>query len=69
VTSIGLRVKKGLETERFWGKVGQDVKRVSRNGIGEVRDNSEAISGIGSIIRRGVNGQGGVRKSRGRVRM
>jgi hypothetical protein len=42
---------------------------VSRNGIREVRDNSEAISDIGSIIRRGVNGQRGVRKSRGRVRM
>jgi hypothetical protein len=40
---------------------------VSRNSVGEVRDDSKAILDIGSFVRGCVIGRGGVRKSRGGV--
>jgi hypothetical protein len=55
--------------DRLRSKVREDVKRVSRNSIGEVRDNSNTILGIRGLVGRCINGWGGMRKSRGRVRM
>jgi hypothetical protein len=46
----------------------EDIKRVSRNGIGELGDDSDAVPGIGSLIRGHVVRRGGMRKSRGRIR-
>jgi hypothetical protein len=46
----------------------EDIKRVSRNGIGKLRDHSEAVLDIRSLIRRCISRQGGMRKSRGRIR-
>jgi hypothetical protein len=41
---------------------------MSGDNIREVRDYSNAVPSIGGFIDRGVNGRGGMRKSRGRVR-
>jgi hypothetical protein len=46
----------------------EDVKRVSGNGIREVGDDSDAVSGVRSLVERCVNGWGCERKSRGRIR-
>jgi hypothetical protein len=46
----------------------EDIKRVSRNSIGEVRDNSKAIPGIRGFVGGCINGWGSVRKSGGRIR-
>ena len=54
---------------RFGGNTGKDIKGMSGDDVREVRDYGNAVPGIGSLIRRCVNGQGRVRKSRGRVRM
>jgi hypothetical protein len=48
--------------------VREDIKRVSGNSIGEVRDNSNVVPCIRSLIERSIDRQRGVRKSRGRVR-
>ena len=58
-----------MKVERFRGKAREDIKRVSRNGIGEVRDDCKAVSGIRGFIGRCINGWQCSRKSRGRVRM
>jgi hypothetical protein len=47
----------------------EDIKRMSRYGIRKVGDNGNAVPSIGCFIRGCVNGWGGVRKGRGRVRM
>jgi hypothetical protein len=52
----------------LWGNVGENIKRVSGNGIREVRDHGNAVPGIGSLVCRGVNWWDSVRKSRGRFR-
>jgi hypothetical protein len=57
-----------LKAERFRGKAWKDIKGVSGNGIGEVRDDSKAVPGIGGFVGRHINRWGGERKSRGRVR-
>jgi hypothetical protein len=49
--------------------VRKDIKGVSGDDIGEVRDYGNAVPGIRGFIGRRVNGQGGMRKGRGRVRM
>jgi len=49
--------------------VREDIKRVSGNSIREVRDDSNAVPCIGSLVGGCINGQRGVRKSRGRFRM
>jgi hypothetical protein len=41
---------------------------MSGDNVREVRDYSNAVPSIGSLVGRGVNGWGGMRKSRGRVR-
>jgi hypothetical protein len=46
----------------------KNIKRVSSNGIRELRNDSKAVPGIRSLIRRCVSRWGGIRKSRGRIR-
>ena len=69
VSSIWPVAHKGAEGNRLGGNVRKDIKRMSRNNVGEVRDYSNAVSGIGSLIGGCINGRGGMRKSRGRFRM
>jgi hypothetical protein len=69
MSSVWPMAHKGAEGDRFGGNTGKDIKGVSGNDIGEVRDYGNAVPGIGGLVGRGVNGQGRVRKSRGRVRM
>ena len=59
---------KGANSNGFWGDAGKDIKRMSGDDVREVRDYSNAVPGIGGLVGRGVNGWGGIRKSRGRVR-
>jgi len=66
--SIQPKAHKGAKVKGFRGNMGEDVKWVGGDDIREVRDHSNAVPGIGSIIGRSVNGRSGVRKSRGRVR-
>ena len=66
--SIRPRAHKGAKGNGFGGNAGEDVKGVSGDNVREVRDYGNAVPGIGSLIGRGVNGRGRVRKSRGRVR-
>ena len=57
-----------MKGDRFRGNAREDIKRVSRDGIREVRDDSNAVPGIRSLVCGGVSRQSGMRKSRGRVR-
>ena len=66
--SIQPGVHKGPKSNRFRGNVGKDIKGVSRNNIGEVRDYSNAVPDIRSLVSRSVIGWCSMRKSRGRVR-
>ena len=59
---------KGLKGNGFRGNAGEDIKGVSGDDVREIRDYSNAVPGIGSLICGCVNGRGRVRKSRGRVR-
>jgi hypothetical protein len=47
----------------------EDIKGMGGDGIREVRDHSNAVPGIGSLIGRCVNGWRSMRKSGGRIRM
>jgi hypothetical protein len=69
MSSVWPMAHKGAEGDGFGGNTRKDIKGVSGNDIGEVRDYSNTVPGIGGLIGRGVNGRGRVRKSRGRVRM
>jgi hypothetical protein len=69
VGSVWPGVYKRAEGNGFRGNAGEDIKGVSRDNIREVRDYSNAVPGIGSLIGRGVNGWHSMRKSRGRVSM
>jgi hypothetical protein len=69
VSSVWPRAHKGTKGNGFGGNAGEDIKRMSRDNVREVRDYSNAIPSIRSLVGRGVNGWSGVRKSRGRVRM
>jgi hypothetical protein len=66
--SIWPTAHKGANGNRFGGNAGKDIKGMGRDDVREVRDYSNAVPSIGSLIGRGVDGQGRVRKSRGRVR-
>jgi hypothetical protein len=68
MSSIWPTAHKGAKGNGFRGNVRKDVKGVSRYNIGEVRDHSDAVPGVGSLVGRGVNGWCSMRKSRGRVR-
>jgi hypothetical protein len=60
---------KGAKGNGFGGNAGKDIKGMSGDDVREVRDHGNAVSGIGSLVGRSVDGRGGMRKSRGRVRM
>jgi hypothetical protein len=66
--SIRPAAHEGAKSNGFGGNTGKDIKRMGRDNIREVRDYGNAVPGIGSLIGRGVDGWGRVRKSRGRVR-
>ena len=68
MSSVWPRTHKGANSKRFRGNAGEDIKGISGDNIREVRDHGNAVPGIGSLVGRGVNGWGGMRKSRGRVR-
>jgi hypothetical protein len=68
MSGIGLRAHKRAKSKGFRGNAGEDIKRMSRNGIGKVRDDGDAVPSIRSLIRGHVSRWGGVRKSRGRIR-
>jgi hypothetical protein len=68
MSSIWLTAHKRAKGNGFRGNAGKDIKRVSGDDIREVRDYGDAVSGIRSLVGRCVNGWGGMRKSRGRVR-
>jgi len=69
MSSIQPRLHKGAKGNRFGGNVGENIKGMSWNSIGEVRDYSNAVPGIRGIVGRCVSRWGSVRKSRGRFRM
>jgi hypothetical protein len=66
--SIWPGAHEGAKGNGFGGNAREDIKGMSGDNVREVRDYSNAVPGIGSLIGRGVNGRGRVRKSRGRVR-
>jgi len=66
--SVWPMAHKGVDSDGFGGNAREDIKGVSGDDIGEVRDYGNAVPGIGGFIGRGVNGRGGMRKSRGRLR-
>jgi hypothetical protein len=68
MSSVWPATHKGVDSNGFRGNTGEDIKGVGRDDIREVRDYGNAVPGIGSLVRRGVIGQSGVRKSRGRIR-
>ena len=67
--SIWPAAHEGVKGNGFRGNAREDIKGVSWNGIGEVRDYGNAVPGIRSLVGRSVNGWRGMRKNRGRVRM
>ena len=50
VSSIQPRAHKGTKGDRFGGNAGENIKGVSRDGIGKVRDDSNAVPGIRSLV-------------------
>jgi hypothetical protein len=68
ISSVWPRVHKGVKGNGFGGNTGKDIKGMSGDNIGEVGDYSNAVPGIGGLVGRSVSRQGGMRKSRGRVR-
>ena len=66
--SIWPTAHEGVKGNGFGGNSREDIKGVSGNDVGEVRDHSNAVPGIRSIVGRRVSRQGSMRKSRGRVR-
>jgi hypothetical protein len=65
---IGPRMHKGTHSYGFGGDAGKNIKGMGRDNVREVRDYSNAVPGIGSIVERRVSGRGSMRKSRGRLR-
>jgi hypothetical protein len=66
--SIWPTAHEGAKGNGFGGNTGEDIKGVSGDNIREVRDHGNAVPGIRSLVGRGVNRWGRVRKSRGRIR-
>ena len=46
----------------------EDIKRVSGNSIGKVRDNGKTVLGIRDFVEGCISGQRGMRRSRDRFR-
>ena len=63
--SIRPTAHEGAKGNGFGGNVGEDIKGVSGDNVREVRDHGNAVPGIGSLVGRGINRWGRVRKSRG----
>ena len=68
MSSVQPTAHEGAKGDRFRGDTGKDITGVSRDDVREVRDHGNAVLGIRSLVCRSVNRQGGMRKSRGRVR-
>jgi hypothetical protein len=68
MSSVWPAAHEGAKGNGLGGNAGEDIKGMSGDNVREVRDYGNAVPGIGSLIGRGVNGWGRVRKSRGRVR-
>jgi len=68
MSSVWPTAHKGTDGDGFRGNSGEDIKGMSGDDVRKVRDYSNAVPGIRSLVRRGVNGRSGMRKSRGRVR-
>jgi hypothetical protein len=68
MSSVWPTAHKGAEGNGFGGNTGKDIKGMSGDNVREVRDYSNAVPGVGSLVGGCVNGWGRVRKSRGRVR-
>jgi hypothetical protein len=60
VSSVWPVAHKGAKGNGFGGNTREDIKGVSGDDVGKVRDHSDAVPGIGSLISRGVNGRGRV---------
>ena len=68
MSSIGPMAHKGAKGNWFRGNAWKDIQRMSWDNVREVRDYSNAVPGVGSLVGGCVNGRGRMRKSRGRVR-
>ena len=68
MSSIWPTVHKGAKGNGFRGNARKDIKGVSGDDVREVRDYSNAVPGIRSLIGQCVNGRSGMRKSGGRIR-
>jgi hypothetical protein len=68
MSSIGPTAHKGVKSNWFRGNMWEDVKRMSGDDVREVRDYSNAVPGVRSLVSRGVNRWGRMGKSKGRVR-
>jgi hypothetical protein len=68
VGSIWPTAHEGAKGDGFGGNARKDIKGMGGDDVRKIRDYGNAVPGIGSLIGRGVDGQGRVRKSRGRVR-
>ena len=69
MSSIGPTAHKGAKGNWIRGNAWKDIQRMSRDDVRKVRDYSNAVLGVRSLVSRSVDGWGGMRKSRGRVRM
>jgi hypothetical protein len=69
MSSIWPTAHEGAKGNGFRGNMRKDIKGMSGDDVGEVRDYSNAVPGIRSLVGRCVNGRGGMRKSGGRARM
>jgi hypothetical protein len=68
MSSIGPTAHKGAKGNWFRGNAGEDINGMSGDNVREVRDYSNAVPGVRSLVGRCVNGWSRVGKSRGRVR-
>jgi hypothetical protein len=69
MSSIWPGAHKGAKSKGFRGNAWKDIKRMGWDNVREVKDYGNAVLGIRSLVDRGRNRWGRVRKSRGRVRM
>jgi hypothetical protein len=69
VGGIWPAVHKGVKGDGFRSNAREDIKGMSGNGVGKVRDHGNAVLTVGSLVGRGVNRWCSMRKSRGRVKM
>ena len=69
MSSVWPAAHEGAKGYGFGGNAGEDIKGMGGDDVREVRDYGNAVPGIGSLIGRGTDGRGRLRKSRGRVGM